>query len=380
MRRQTPLVRRVWPTLATTICLVLALATPALAQSSSLTLAWDAPPQSVVGYSVYWGTSSGRYTSSQTVGSVTEFTATNLMPGTRYYFAVQSIAGDGLRSDYSAEVSGIAPEPTSGVALPEPGTVAFSRSGTMDLLWQHETTGWLAASQLRGLTLSKPGLIIPGQVPDTDWKIVTAVDLNRDGQRDLIWRHRTAGWVAYWPMRGSQRISSEMLHPDRVLDLDWQICGAGDFDGDGWTDLVWHHARVGFVAVWLMRGANVRKVVVLSTSVPDTDWHLVGAGDLDRDKRPDLIWRHVRTGAVAAWFMDHLKVRKSGLIGPGYVPLYWRVAAVTDANKDGYADLIWQKDDGWLGLWFMKGAKVQSSYTLGAQPSTDSAWHVVGPR
>lgn len=368
-----------------TVLLTLALAflaNRASAQTSALSVAWDPNTESdVTGYLVSWGTSSHVYSRTQSVGSATEFTATNLAPGTRYYFAVQAISQTGLLSGYSAEVSGIAPEPTSGVPLPDPGTVAFNRSGSLDLVWQHETTGWLAASQLNGTTLSKPGLILPGQV-DTRWHIEAVVDLDRDGYPDLIWRDPNAGYVATWRMRGTQMISSGLVGPGRVLDLDWGIVGGGDFDGDGWNDLVWYHKRTGIIAVWLMKGTALRQSVVLSVKIPDVAWELAGVGDLDGDRHPDLVWRHSKTGAIAVWFMNGLSYRSSTLLTPGYVTdLNWRIAAVTDTNHDGFADLIWQHGvTGWIGLWQMRGSRLVSSFTLGGTTVSDPAWHVVGGR
>lgn len=79
----------------------------------AVTLAWDASPDaSVVGYRVYYGTESGRYTQSATisnaVGMATTFSAriTGLDEGTRYYFAASAFDASGVESVLSNEAVG----------------------------------------------------------------------------------------------------------------------------------------------------------------------------------------------------------------------------------------------------------------------------------
>ncbi|MHB1309158.1 MAG: putative Ig domain-containing protein, partial [Limisphaerales bacterium] len=72
----------------------------------SVTLAWDASPEpEVVGYRLYWGTTSGQYTASVDVGEVTSATISGFDPGAEYYFAATALNDTGTESDYSIEVS-----------------------------------------------------------------------------------------------------------------------------------------------------------------------------------------------------------------------------------------------------------------------------------
>jgi len=70
-------------------------------------LSWN-PPQpetGIVGYKVYYGTSSGTYTSSINVGMTPSYTLSGLAPGT-YYFTVTAIYAPGNEeSIYSNEAS-----------------------------------------------------------------------------------------------------------------------------------------------------------------------------------------------------------------------------------------------------------------------------------
>jgi fibronectin type 3 domain-containing protein len=73
----------------------------------SLKVIWTANAETdLAGYKVYWGTSSGAYTNSQTVGKATSYTITGLTEGTRYYIAVTAYDTDGNESMKSIEATG----------------------------------------------------------------------------------------------------------------------------------------------------------------------------------------------------------------------------------------------------------------------------------
>ncbi|HWF19513.1 MAG TPA: fibronectin type III domain-containing protein [Verrucomicrobiae bacterium] len=76
----------------------------------SFTLAWNpSPDPTVAGYVVYYGTSSGNYTTRMDVGTNTTATITNLQPGVTYYFAVTDYNSDGVESAPSGEISLLVP-------------------------------------------------------------------------------------------------------------------------------------------------------------------------------------------------------------------------------------------------------------------------------
>src|SRR5688572_1051403 len=71
----------------------------------SVTLAWDANSETnLVGYKLYFGTSSRQYTNVSNLGNVLS-TSVTLLEGSTYYFAVTAVNALGIESDYSAEVS-----------------------------------------------------------------------------------------------------------------------------------------------------------------------------------------------------------------------------------------------------------------------------------
>jgi hypothetical protein len=73
--------------------------------AGDVTLQWDSNPEAdVVGYKVYYGTSSRTYSSPIPLGLQTTYTVSGLAAGT-YYFAVTAFNSGGLESAFSNEVT-----------------------------------------------------------------------------------------------------------------------------------------------------------------------------------------------------------------------------------------------------------------------------------
>ena len=98
----------------------------------TIPLAWNAVPESgIQGYKVYVGTASRQYTQIYDAGTTPEFSVAAMEFGKTYYFAVKSIGGNGLESDFSTElVVKIAPPP-----LPLNGGISANASGQTGLNW-----------------------------------------------------------------------------------------------------------------------------------------------------------------------------------------------------------------------------------------------------
>ena len=105
--------------------------------ASSLTLAWDPNNQSdLAGYIVFYGTTSGNYSNSSDVGNKTTFTATNLVAGQTYYFAVLAYNSAGVRSPLSQEVSATTAPPAAAVVTVTPSTSSMAIGGSANLVAQ----------------------------------------------------------------------------------------------------------------------------------------------------------------------------------------------------------------------------------------------------
>lgn len=337
-----------------------------VAHAQSVTLAWDPNPEAdLSGYVVAYGTASGQLTKTVSVGKATQTTIDGLTVGKTYFFAVRAYNTLGLASPLSVELSTtvVAPPPTS-------------RS---DLLLRNTTTGAIARWILDGTKQIGGDSVGPGVVADLGWKVAGMGNFNGDSDTDIIWQHDD-GRLSAWLMRGSSLLDGRLLTPAQV-DPAWRIAATADVDGDGRTDLLWQHQTQGYVAVWYMNGTSLRSGALLEPGqVSVLDWKIVGAGDFDGDRDPDLLWHHATTGNLAVWLMNGTRLVEGRALSPGAVSdLDWKVVALTDVNDDKKADIIWEHADGRVAVWVMKGTTLGSGLLL--TPSTiPGAWDIVSGR
>ena len=277
------------------LVLVAVLSGATVASAQSVSLAWDASTDpTVTGYTVRWGTRTNAYTGSLNVGNVTSWTVAGLLPDQKYYFAVVSYNAAGLTSVPSNEVSNNALIVNTGGTLTDPRPSIF---------WHNQLTGHLQTWHFVGTNVvaTRP---VNLSVADTHWKVVGTGDLNGDGSPDLVWRHDTQGWLTYWFLQNNTVIGTGYLSINQLTDFSWQVKGVGDTDGDGFADIVWQRTD-GAVVLWKMRGAQITAAQFFSIpSVNSTTWQVAAVADINGDRMADLLWQNSATGSLAAWLLQ----------------------------------------------------------------------------
>jgi hypothetical protein len=365
--------------------------------TSGVTLRWFGGPFAHV-YDIYLGLSPNPPLVAQNVALGPSSSASTLQthtlslqlqPGLTHYWRVvgKTMANQGTSSAvWSFTTAGTAP----GVKIPGgigPQPVAAPAGGMpagaqYDLLWRHDTQGWLATWQMNGVSMTGATAVSINQVIDANWKIAGTGDLNGDGQQDLVWQHDGSGTLATWYLRGTQVLFTSYLSISRVQDLTWKIRGVGDINGDGLADLVWQNSSDGRLAAWLMNGTSVVSTAMLSIPrVADTSWKVRAVADTDGDGRADLLWQNSSTGELAAWFMRGTTVVGTARLSIGVMrDANWRIVGAQDVSGDGRADILWQHASGSLATWFLQGRTVVATSMLNPSGVSNPAWKVVGPK
>lgn len=258
------------------------------------------------------------------------------------------------------------------LASPDPnfwqpiGTGDFNGDGIGDVLWLGGGTDlsiWeMANSQVTTMTP------VTGNAPAAERAFIG--DLDGDGISDVVWRlpydsslgYQTVTWlmtsgstvprsstVSSSPtdqVQGTGNFDNDANHQSDVLyrnpstgDVsiafnggpetpigwapgDWQIAGVGDFNGDGYSDILWYNVTYGYVAVWAMQGASIIANVGPGGADPSTGWSIQGVADIDHDGISDIVWRLAPTGEVAFWLMG----------GPGSVKKYSSALATSPGS------------------------------------------------
>jgi hypothetical protein len=258
----------------------------------------------------------------------------------------------------------------------------FNNDGKADILWRN-SGGPLALWGMNGAVVASNGSVtMNGEVvaPDASWSVVGAGDFNADGKSDVLWRN-TAGATALWEMSGSSIIASSGLLANGVAvnpDPSWSVAGVGDFNGDSHADVLWRNSSSGMLSLWTMNGATIvsGSAVTAAGSVvaPDASWTVAGIGDFNGDGHADVLWRN-SAGSLVEWLMNGSAVMSSGPVtaaGSAAAPdPSWHVVDVADFSGDGKSDIMWRNDNGATAEWLMNGTQIASSSGL-ANP--DLSW------
>lgn len=197
------------------------------------------------------------------------------------------------------------------------------------------------------------------------------MDFNGDGMTDIFWHHEATGQNAVWFMNGQTNIGGVML-PD-VGNSGWSMRGVGDFNNDGQGDILWRNTITGETCAWFMsEGVNIGGVVL--PEQVDQAWDIVAVGDFNGDGNDDIVWHNRSTGDVSAWLMSGSRVVDTADIGRQSTDAY--LAGCADFNGDGSNDLLWRFDDGSNLVWLMDGVTPTAAASI--QQWSDTDWQIAG--
>ncbi|HEY5949839.1 MAG TPA: VCBS repeat-containing protein, partial [Kofleriaceae bacterium] len=251
---------------------------------------------------------------------------------------------------------------TEGLGL---GEKDFNGDGLPDILWHNPSNGQLSVWSVGADYKVASSASLDWTVTGTQWIGRGTGDFNGDRKPDVLWHNATTGQVVIWLMNGTN-VAVNQIVDWTVTGTAWQLRGTGDFNRDGKLDLVWHNAGTGEVAFWYLDGAAhvIGSALASQTSV-GTSPILSGTGDFDNDGYSDLLWHNPTTGAINAWLMNGATVRATELSDGTYVGNEWHLMGTQDFDDDGLVDLMWHNSvTGQVGIWKLSGLRVTSYQTL----------------
>lgn len=252
----------------------------------------------------------------------------------------------------------------------------FTGDGRTDVLWRDSSSGGLAMWTMNGSAITSSNSVTSDGTavnPDPTWSVLGAGDFNGNGLSDLLWRNTATGEVAVWFMNGSTITGSGDAKSGgaaAIPDGNWTVAGIGDFNGDGKSDVVWRNTASGEVALWQMNGSTITGSGDLNVggtaAMPGSSWSVVGVGDFNADGTADLLWRDASSGTLAMWLMNGSTIIGSGNVTSSGTPVTpganWHVVEIGDFNGDARTDILWRSDSGDLAEWQMKGTTIISSF------------------
>jgi len=256
-----------------------------------------------------------------------------------------------------------------------------------DILWRDHAGDdvlWL----MNNNTPSIGGIAtLPHVTPD--WHVKAAADFEPGGpgNADILWQNDN-GALALWQMNGTTILNIDALpNPGPT----WHVVGDNDFDGDTADDILFQNDN-GSLAMWTGINAATGTVggMFAGTQNPGPTWHVVGTGDTNGDQIAGILWQN-DNGALALW--EHPTfgiISRTEFIGPFTfdtavalppVDPSEHVKGMADLNADGSADIVFQNDNGGVGVWQMggpAGTTILARNFVNINPGP--SWHIVGLR
>ena len=256
----------------------------------------------------------------------------------------------------------------------------FNGDARDDILWRNGTSGqvlvWLLDRDPQNpndrTRLVQKGVgSTPPPWPTRAWSVVGTGDFNGDGFGDILWRNTETGQVVIQMLRcrgTGQDVSCPIIGggtPPTVT-LDWEIMGVGDFNGDGFADILWLNTQTGQPQIWLLSctadgGGSCRQLDGGAPTPPPRDWQIVGTGDFNGDGRTDILWFNNTTRQALVWLITRDGKSFFFSASPALTPPPpWQVQETGDFNGDGTSDILWLNPmTGQLLVWLIKTSGVE---------------------
>jgi hypothetical protein len=255
----------------------------------------------------------------------------------------------------------------------------FDHNFRSGILWRNvdgQPAVWLTTTS--GGIAPRPTGLAPLPNPGLSWKIVGTGDFNDDGYADILWQNEN-GQPAIWYMGGTTEFAggpiingTGQVNPGES----WTVSGVGDFSGNGYADILWQNAN-GQLAIWYVSdmiafGAGLITNGSGQTINPGPAWKAVGVGDFNGDGKADILLRNV-DGQPAIWLMDGTREISGNLLpNPG---TSWKMVGIGDFNGDGLSDILWQNESGQPVIWLTTAS---GGITPGpTMPNPGTGWQAV---
>jgi Ca2+-binding RTX toxin-like protein len=251
----------------------------------------------------------------------------------------------------------------------------FNGDGRPDILWRNQATGYYSIWLMNGNNFITNFSLTP--IPNLNWQMVATADFNNDTANDILWRNQVTGENFVLFMNGISWF--ENIATASETNLNWQIAGAGDFNNDGQEDILWRNYSAsgpdfGKNRIWLMNGTTLTSQVDI-TPVLDTNWKMIGAGEFNGDAQNDILWRNQVSGENIVWLMNGTTLSSIVNITP-LSDINWNAIGVADLNNDKQNDILWRNlVNGSNAVWLMNSTNLVQGILL---PSlADPDWKMV---
>jgi hypothetical protein len=205
------------------------------------------------------------------------------------------------------------------------GSGDFDRDGDADVLWYNPRTGQTGFWEMQDGNFVRAIVGTTPNLPDGSWIVAGIADYDRDGISDILWRNTRTGANGIWRLQG---FNYDRVFDLPTVDLKWDLLRTADFNGDRSPDLLWRNRESGEVLIWRMSGPTyVPSDVNYLPAVTNPQWIVQGAGDFNRDGFQDILWYNTGTGSIALWYINNARFGAAVYL-PTVADVDWKIQGV----------------------------------------------------
>ncbi|NEO61840.1 MAG: hypothetical protein F6J98_15945, partial [Moorea sp. SIO4G2] len=210
-----------------------------------------------------------------------------------------------------------------------------------------------------------------------------------DNSTRFVWRNPLTGDNILWKIDDTQQVNTVTLPAE--TDLNFEIQGTGDFDGDGENDDVfWFNKVTGAIQYWQGQGEEIKEMVLDAGEVNLLEWELTEFADFNGDLKDDILAYKPDTGELAILTIDGETLVNQGIIERNGQPLLitedsgWQIEGSGNFSGGDQHQILWREQNtGEVGIWEIDGnelvdaASVTRDDQLVLAPSS-TGWQIEG--
>jgi VCBS repeat protein len=252
----------------------------------------------------------------------------------------------------------------------------YSLGGTVysGLLWRSQSepqnfeislfSGTIGDNPPTTLSIAQPNL-------KPDCQIQTVADFYGDGYASVLFLDTASQKLALWPdpaLTYAVPVTCQDFPVYSLKSADGQFAGVGDFNGDGYADILLWNSSSQTGSILLMNGQQILRRIPVQPAT-SSDWSVAGVGDFNQTGYSDVLLRDTNGNLEVLYFGSSGYLSSADFtpadLGYSSTPYYdtqwpatsghfdsaWTIVGIGDFNYSGYAQILWfEANTGEVGL------------------------------
>ena len=202
--------------------------------------------------------------------------------------------------------------------------VDFNKDGNPDYVFRDANSGINAIWLMDAAGLDLIGYVPLPSVADPNWRITGATDINKDGNTDLTWQYTPTNLAVVWMLDAQQQLAN-YIEAESPAQANVLLSVVQGFETSTTTAILNRDYSTGSNSIWQVNTQG-RFVSALSINSIDPTWAFAGTADFNGDGNLDFFWRNYITGENQIWYMNQTQFLSSAAVQP--VDTRYQIASI----------------------------------------------------